>query len=71
MSARTIVESICGGNFLYKNANNVWEFLEDLIDETYELETIGEAPSIASKIFMDNEGKLRNDFIALEDTMLY
>jgi len=34
-------------------------------------ETIKEAPSIASKIFMDNKGKLPNDFIALENTRLH
>jgi len=66
-----MVESMCTGEFLCKNTNEVWDFLEDLSYKTYEWETIREAPSIASKIFMDNECKLPNDFIALEDNMLH
>ena len=71
MSTRTRVESMCGGEFFCKNANEAWDFLKDLSDRIYEWETIREASSIASKIFIDNEGKLPNDFIALEDTTLY
>ena len=71
VSTRTMVKPICGGEFLCKNANEAWDFLEDLSYKTYEWETIREAPSIASKIFMDNEDKLLNDFIALEDTVLH
>ena len=71
MSTKTMVESMCGGKFLCKNANEAWDFVEDFNDKTYEWETIKEAPSIASKIFMNNEGKLSNDFVALKDTMLH
>ena len=71
MSTRTMVESMCGKEFLCKNANKAWDFLEDLSDKAYEWETIREAPSIASKIFTDNEGKLPNNFVALEDTTLH
>ena len=70
MNTRTMVKSMCRGEFLCKNANEACDFLEDLSDKTHEWETIREAPSIASKIFMDNKGKLPNDFVALEDTTL-
>ena len=30
MRTRTMVESLCGGELLYKNANAAWDFLEDL-----------------------------------------
>ena len=66
-----MVEYMCGGQFLYKNANEAQDFLEDLSDKTYAWETITEAPSITSKIFTDIEGKLPNDFIALEDIRLH
>ena len=71
MRTRTMVESMCGGGFLYKNANKAWNFVEDLSYKTYEWEIIREVPSIASKIFMDNEGRLANDFVGLEDTALH
>ena len=45
--------------------------IEDLSYKTYEWETIEEAPSVVTKIFIDNEGKLPNNFIALEDNMLH
>jgi len=71
VSIRTMVESMCEGGFLCKNTNEAWDFLEDLNDKTYEWGTIREPPSITSKIFIDNKGKLPNDFIALEDTTLH
>ena len=30
MSAKTMVESMCGGQFLCKNVNDVWDFLKKL-----------------------------------------
>jgi len=71
VSMRTMVESMCGGELLCKNTNETWDFLKNLGNKTYEWEIIREAPSITSKIFMDNEGKLPNDFVALEDTTLH
>ena len=65
MSTKTMVESMCGTEFLCKNANKACDFLKDLSHKTSEWETIRKITSIASKIFMDNEGKLPNDFIAL------
>ena len=53
-----------------KNANEAWEFIGDLSDKTYEWETIREAPGIVSKLFMDDKGKLPNEFVALEDTRI-
>jgi len=32
---------------------------------------LGSPPSIPSKIFMDNKGKLPNNFVALEDTTFH
>jgi len=61
---------MCGGEFHYKTANRAWAFLEILSYKTYECEKIRESPSIASKIYVDNESKLPNDFVALEDAML-
>ena len=58
------------GEFLCNNVNEVSDFHKDLSTKTYEWEAIMEAHSITSKIFMDKEGKLPNDFVALEDTML-
>jgi len=64
VSTRILVESICVGEFLCKDANEAWDFLKDLGDKTYEWKTIREAPSTASEISMDNKGNLPNDFIA-------
>ena len=52
------------------NANMARDFLEGLSDKAFEWEKTREAPSIASKIFMDNESKLPNDSVAVENTML-
>ena len=71
VSNRTMVESMCGGDFLCKNANKAWDFLKDLSGKTYEWETIKEALSIKTKIFIDHGGKPPNYFVALEDTMLH
>ena len=70
MSSRTISESMFRGEFLCKNVNEAWDFLENLSDKTYEWETIREAHGIASKIFMNKLGKSSNDFVASKDTML-
>ena len=70
MSTRTMVKSLCGGEFPCKNANKAWNVLEDLSDRTYECETITEALSNTFKIFMDNKGNLPNEFVAFEDTTL-
>ena len=52
VSTRTMIESIYKGEFLCKNVNQAWDFLEDLSGETYQWETIRQAHSIASKIFL-------------------
>jgi len=36
VSTRTMVESMCGGGFLCKNANEIWDFLKDLSGKTFE-----------------------------------
>jgi len=36
VSNRTMVESMRGGELHCKNANDSWDFLEDLRDKTYE-----------------------------------
>ena len=66
-----MVKSMFQGSVLCRTTKEAWDLLKDVSYRTYEQETIREAPSIASKIFMDNEGKLPNDFVALEDTMLH
>ena len=71
VSPSAMVESMRGGEFLCKNANEVWDFLDDLNDKAYEWETITEVPNIASQIFMDNKRRLPNDFVVLENTMLH
>jgi len=63
-----MIESMCGGEFLCKNVNEAWDFLENLSDKTYEWEPIRKFHSITSKIFMNKEGKSSNNFVALEDT---
>ena len=65
-----MIESMCGGEFLCKNVNEAWDFLENLSDKTYEWETIREAHSSASKIFMNKGGNSSNGFVASKDTRL-
>jgi len=60
---------VCG-EFLCKNVNKTLDFLGDLNDKTYEWETIREAYSNASNIFMNKVGKSSYDVVALADTML-
>ena len=61
---------MCGRKFLCKIANNAWEFLEDLSDDTFERDTTRKAASFASNIFTNNDGNMPNDFVAL-DSMVY
>ncbi|PKA55602.1 hypothetical protein AXF42_Ash006804 [Apostasia shenzhenica] len=49
-STRTMVESICQGEFLAKNVDEAWDFLEELADKSLQWETTREQPSLASKI---------------------
>ena len=71
MSTRMMIESMCGIPLLCKAINDAWDFLEDLGDKTYNIGTIMESYSIESKVLMDNDGKLANDFVAFDNTMLY
>jgi len=71
MSTRTKVEYMYGKSFFVRMLMKLGIFFEDLSDKTYEYEKIREAPTITSKIFMDNEGKLTNNFISFADTTLY
>ena len=65
-----MIQSMYRREFLSKNVNETQDFLEDLSDKTYEWKTIRDAHGIASKIFMNKEGKSSNDFVASEHTML-
>ena len=38
------------GEFIFKNADDAWDFLKDSSDKLYEWRTIRKAPSIVSKI---------------------
>ena len=41
VSTRTIVEPMCGGESLCKNANEAWDFLEGLSDEALSRRQLG------------------------------
>ena len=51
MIIRIMVESMREGEFLCKNVDKAWDFLEDLSDKTYEWKTIRDAQVLQLKFF--------------------